>query len=670
MPTFTADTQFIKRLLAQPPELTLIMQPGDTTAAEINSAIVSMSAQASSTSRAQIYLDRGTYLLDAPISFNGTTRNVDLILHSQAVLQPTYTGADDDPVNTAIKIAGSLNVAKMNTTLTAVAPKGASSIAVANAGTIAAGDYIVIEGSNTGGQDLGGHSGGLLGEVVQVASSYAGGLTIPLAWPLYQTHGTTGITAKAVTPAVGVSVTGGLILGSQGGVTTACGVHATYAVDVQVDQLAGEGFSRAAIDIESCTWFRSSGYLSRGNQNCWYFLSSVCGFDVEDFDGVQGVARVHASGLPRAQIYLRRRCTDGRIHDGRLVCGYAGIFQAGGQSITIENVHIRDQEITQAIYDRAVAGGEFQAGGKWALGWGAGHAPLAMAEFAIGCTYSNITTEDLRAPNATGWNDVSPRRAMAAYIHDTLRCTVSNIVCTHWDSGTPVCGIVFSDVDGSASNLIVKGHDFGVSFENFNCDIKVDNYRFDAVRGSSPNAVIPLYLNYDPSSNRGPRFNGIHSSNANSLIWFGGSFTGDANLKIRDLITDQGEWSEVVLGNNQSGTAFACGDIVEVDSANTGADLRIVTPNTGGTDYSGRLVAVASGPPDDSTGTGYLLVAPLPQQRATVKASTAAVAWGDRIGYAATRRAATVAGAAQPIGKALSRKAAGAEGMVRIGPVA
>lgn len=636
-----------------------MISPGSNKAAEINAAIVVAAAGSSR----DVELDEGIFYLESPVILksNVTLRGVG----KKTILTPTYTGGADDSTNCIIQCAGVLDTNIVNTTFSGIAARGEISVELTSAGSLSAGKYFVTEGINVGEQ--GGPTDGSLAEVCKVDSSYTSGTTIPLAWPKYQTNTIGGITVKGVIPVVDVAVENLRLIGNQSG-TTASGVYVKYSVNVRVDNVFVERFSRGAIDVAATTGFKSTGLFSYGTNNCWYTLLSTCNFDVQKFDGADGVTRVHPAGFPRAQIYLRNRCTSGRIHDGVLTCGYAGVFHAGGVNLVFNNLLIKNQEITQAIYDRAVAGGEFQNLGRWVVGFGSGHGPLPMAEFAFGCTYSNIVVEDLLAPNVTGWNDTVPRRALAFYIHDTKSIEASNLVVHHFNINAPVSGFTFSDTDGVMKNLLAKGTPFGFNFENFNNYLDMSGVRFDAVRSEAGNAPLPFYFNYDASSASGPKIRDVQAANAFSFVDFGSSQVYDPTFCMYNVVTDGGRWDYVIMANNQTGVDFDVGDIVEIDAAYAGTDLRVVTPNTGGADYANRLAVVVGVNDDDNT--GFLLIAPLPQQRASVKASTAAVAYGDRIGYVATRRAATAAGAAQPLGKALSRKAAGAEGMIVIGSAA
>lgn len=646
---------------------TIVVAPGSS-AATINAIIAALAMTATATRKKTVQLQDGLYTLETAIvaKSNVILRGVG----AQTVLVPTFTGAADDLTNAVIKLDGALQTAVLNTSLTTDASKGASSVVVGSAGTIAANGYAIITGNNGGGQSYDGDLGmsdGLdvvLDEIVRVASSYAGGLTIPLSQRLEQSHaGPVKATVRGLAPVVGAEVHDLQIQGSQAGVVTAVGVLVRYAVEATVDGVSVSGCSRAAIDVEASKGFSSSRFRSLGTNNAWYYLRSLINGDIGDIGGAEDVARNHASGTPRWQIYAWARCTNVRVHDGDLVCGNGGFFHGGGVNLRFENITIRNQYLDVATYDRRVASGEWQSGGQQPLGWGAGHGPLSRAEFARGCQYNGISVDGLACENAAPLNTWI---ILAGYVHDTLDFVASALEFVHLGgSDNLVRGVVMSDCSGSIGSMIVKGFDYGLTTQNVYASVHVGSFQFSAPRAKGPAATIPLYLNHNGGS--GPRFAQALWGNAFTNVRFGPSFAWDPQLLFRNLECDEGSWDYAILAYNATASAFAPGDIVEIDPTHTGADLRVRTPDTAAAGYERRLAAVVNGAPPD-VGTGWILIAPLPQNRASVKATTAAVAYGDRIGYVATRRAVTDA-AAGTLGIARTRKAAGAEGMVTVGPV-
>lgn len=587
-----------------------------------------------------------------------------------------FTGGADTVTNAAFVADGAIDTSKMNTTLTAVAPKNTNSIAVAAAGTIAAGDYILIQGRNppypdgdalleSSGTDV------VLSEIVRVASSYAGGLTIPLAWPLRQHHAVTGITVRAITPVIGAGVRAARIWGSEGGVTTAVGVFGRYAMELEVSDLQASGLSRAAIDVVGVKGCDLRGYRNRGTNNAWLHATSVIGLKARDFDGYQGVDRVHPLGTPRYPILLRQRCTDVDLDDIHLTCTAAGMYITGGEHVHVEDLDVTDVSASTAVYDRMVVGGELQNGGALILGFGAGFGPLNIAEFGFDFTLGRLRCEDLRAPNEAAWTSGTPFRARAVLLHDMLGGHVGQISVVNrgvTDNDALVSGVTMSDYGGHIDSIFVAGYYYGLAFENFAADVVIDRYEFMGNAGTSPNATIPIYCNHQNPSAMTIHFREVSIGNAFSAFRTGPDFAGDFRFRIDLLSIDGNEWSDCMILGNLTVTDFATGDVVEADAASTNNTYQsIKSPDTGDAAHERRLFAVASG--EDVTGSSYMLGNSLPARLATVMATAAEVNKGGVVEYAATRRAAQDAGAAHPIGRSLTYKAAGAEGLIRIGPV-
>lgn len=658
-------------------DFTRVVNPGTDRGAMINSAIRAAALRYVSTGRKQVVeLGAGVHYVEQKIvgrsgvSLQGAGQD-------RTVLVPTFGAvADADSVaSCVIGVEGELDAA-MNTTLTAIAPYNTESVAVAAAGTIAAGKYFLIQGRNdvypqnsisdSDGVDV------VLSEVCQVAAGYAAGLTLPLAWSLRQHHTTNGITVRGLVPVIGFEVKNLSIRGSEDGVTTSVGIFGRYVLDLVVENVAVSGCSRFAVDLVGVLGFSIGGFRSLGTNNGWIQLTSCQDGEVHTFRGARGTASVHASGTPRFPILLRQRCTGVTVRDGVLEGTALGMYLAGGKHIVFHNLLIRDVEITQAIYDRCVLGGEIQNGGAAVLGWGSGYGPLNIAEFAHDVQVSNVRTENLRGPATAGWTD-NPYRAVAYLFHDVLAMVASDVSAINRGiSGgtTAVAGVIVSDAGIVMVNLFISGHSFGLITQNVSTGLRLTNYVYEATPGSGGNSTIPIYFDHGAGDHE-IRIKGVRFSNAFSQIRFGGSFVFDEKLVIEDLMTDAGEWDYVILADNQTGGAFATGDIVEFDGTYQGANRRIKTPDAGGAGYERRLASVVSGTgTGGDVGTGIQAVAPMPQRRASVMATTAVVERGDVLEYAAALRVAADNAAAVPLGTARNRKAAGAEGMILIGSVA
>lgn len=654
------------------PEI-ISIAPGANKAAEINAAVQSLAALATDTSPRWVQLEAGVYTLetDVDLATNVYVRGVG----PQTQIVPLFTGGDDTATNAVFNIVGTLDVATLNTTLSVDASKNSNSISVNAGGSLAASQWLYITGNNGGGATYAGDYGMsdgidvVLKELIQVASTHVtGATTIPLAWPLGQSHaGPVKATVQAVTPIRNSGVNELYIRGGEGGVTTAVGVYATRSYNIACHGVEASGTTRGILEVVGVKRFNSTDLFSRGNNNSWFMGESIITFDISRWDGLEGadVRRSNAQGIPREQIHLWTRCTDGYVHDGHCVNGTWGVFHGGGVNLRFANIHMRNMEMTDEAYSRWVNGpdGAGATGSFHAMGFSSGNGPLTIAEFAFGTTISNITVEDCRVPNTAFWT-ASPYVARYHYIHDTMRINVTNLTAMNIGVTQPIAGTVWSDCEGNAANLMVKGCSYGVWTQNVQVDVKFVDYRYDPLNAQA-NTGIALYLDHNSISSNGPIFKNVQvSSSFAGVFRVGGSFQYDPRFLIENLETDSGKWSTVIMVENATGVNFAPRDIVELDPTYGGLAKRVRTPVVAGTYYS-RLFAMCTGAGEDF-GTGFMLACELPAAFASVQADVNVVARGDRMVYVATRQAQTGAGAS--IGTAWTPKAAGAAGAVLVGP--
>lgn len=652
------------------------MLAGQSRAAQINAAILLASARATQAGeRRTVYLQAGTYYLEAPIVLRS---NVELKgVKGRTVLQPTWTtGSPDDATNAVIKIDGTLYPEIISTTLTTEFAKRSSEVIVTAIENLVSG-YLLIQGWNDSdaGNDALLESCGtsvILSEVVKVSDTWNGvSTTIPLVWSTRQHHGPVSVTS--VDPVVGAAVTDIEIKGALTAGNAAVGVHVRYSLDITLTNVVVSLMTRAAIECEGVKGFVSKGYRNAGTNNNWFHLLSVCDGDVSDFDGVEDTARVHPLGYPRYPFLMRSRCTNVVVHDGNLVNVAAGMYLCGGEHLTYRGINIRNVVTSQAVYDRMVLSGDLQDGGAIVLGWGSGFGPLSIAEFGFDVTLTDIRVEDIEAPSTGVWVN-APYRGRAFYLHDTLRMQCSNLSAINRGKESYCTGVVLSDVGAHISNLMVLGYSYGLVTENVATNVILDTFLWDGRRGDSPNDGIPFFFNHHGTNGHNLIINNMRHSSGFNGVRFGSSFLTegavDAGVTFNNMETDEGKWERSIVAFNNTGVSFSVGDIVEIDPTWTGVGLRVRTPDTGVANWQRRLAVVTNGAPSDY-GTSNIMIALLPQF-ASVKATTAAVAYGDTIRYSGTRRCATdnTLDGTPVLGMAVSRKAAGAEGMILVAPIA
>lgn len=663
--------------------------PRDASAAVINAAITAASAMYTQDGiKRTLRLEGDRYSCTVPIVGKNGVKLKGAGREKKTTLVAAFTGGADDINNYLVGAVGALSLATLNTTLTADAISGQSLISVANAGTIAPNNYMVMISRNDGGQsypgDLG-HSDGddvRLRELVRVASNYAGGLGIPLAQPMQQNHaGPTkaGLLVQAVTPVTDFELEDLHLEGAGGGSITAVGFSAQYAMNVRVKNVSGSNFSKCIINGYGCKGIYLDGVHSYGTVNGWVHFESCITGCIKRCTGEDDVARVHTSGYPREQIYLRFRCVDIEVSDCHPTCGaLGGIFHGGGTGLRFESCSVRNMKCTQDDYSRFLTSPE--GGGMnglfHALGFGSGNGPLNIAEFAQNTHIADIVIEadTFDTPTTAEWYVSGVPRVFAAYIHDTMTVQVNNFsILNKGRAYVFVGGARFSDCDGQCSNMTVVGTRLGWFGQNVGNSILMNNFRYNPIAGDAHAGGIAIYLDYTSNSSSGPQFKGVRSnSDFGAFLRYGNSWlasessTPDVYFSISDLLNDNGRWGHCWLAYNATGTGFFSGDIVEIDPTFAGVGLpRIRTPVTADPNYRKRLVVVVTGGPSDDQ-TGPMLVCPLPESFASINCSAAVVERGDNLVYdeANPRKAKADNNASYSLGIARERKAAGA-GIVR-----
>ena len=662
--------------------------PGRNKAAEINAKLARLAAAATLQHPRVLYIPAGEYYLENRIVRSARANYMRVECDPAAVFISEVSGGGvDDASNSIVKLDGALDLDTCDTVLSADAAAGDTAITVVDPGELAAGDWVLISGNNGGGQNYPGDYGNsdgapgiVLKDLVQVDSVV--GTTINLKWPLTVNHaGPVKASVQAIDAVVGWEWYGGTFLGSEGGVATANAILARYAKDVVVSDFRAEGFTRYPLEVVAALAFRSHGFKSLGNNNAWVKLEAVTG-KVTGFSGLDGVARSHTLGYPRDLITTIDRCADLEIADGHIHGGaIGGLFCAGGLAPSVRNLHIRNMRLTAAEHTRWCAAPEINASPSTkyhhALGLGWGNGDLSYAEFSTGAQIANVTIDASTFEIPSTWQAENPPRAWAAYLHDSLRCQIANLmVINHGGYKTGLGGVRWSDIEGDAVNVTVKGFGFQNMSQNVLVDVRFHNLRTDPVCADGVAPGTAWYLDHDSIAGNGPTFYGWkHNSDfasGQSLIYMGSAWLAsepsypDNRFTVHDLERDDGRWEYVHFAMQTA--SFAMYDVVEIDPTYTGTGLmRVRTPVTTDAGYEKRLVTIVG-----VHNNNVVTIATLPQARAVVKCTSAEVKRGDNLVYdAATPKRLkadnTAAGLAASVGVAYSYKAAGAEGVVRVG---
>lgn len=619
------------------------ISPGDTSA-EIAAAL----AAAVTAGRVCIAAP-GTYELDAPFDMPAEAKLscVNGIMRIEPQWLPDV--ADDDSAdNYVIGIRGSLTAT--TTTLSETYGCDIFTITVASTTGITAGSWLYLSGSNAAGDDALMSDGGdvRVREWVQVAS-VTDATTLVLASPFKQHHAV-GKTITLGVPIANVSLNN-IFISASGG-TIAVGVSVQHARNVSIENLSIEGLSRAGVDMLACRDYSIANMYSYGEVNSW-ILQDGCinGRILRPHGNPEGV-RFHANGIPRGQVTHRNRCKWVETIDPFFVRGCIGYRAWGGHFLSLRGGRATDMVAVEAISRDTELGGSSNVG----LGWDGGPGPLDIAEFGFGCTISDFSITNCKAP---GVHTTNP--TYAVYFHDHFRMQITNLtIANRGKAADPAIshyanGMDLRDCTGQITNLLISGVYDGITSRNVYGRMKCFNVLIEAGPGVGGIAQFAIVVGCGGGEACEPTFTGLDINGFSSdafLVGFDIGISADWQLIWRDLNLDGIRASFVLLAKNDTGVAFTSGQIAQFDdsvSAVSGINSRrIKTPTAGARDV---CVVIA----EYST---YCLVAPFPQVLVSAVVD-GAVPIGGLVAATASRQLTSTAVDADACGRAL-RKATGA----------
>jgi len=574
------------------------------------------------------------------------------------------TGADNY-LNAFWKLAGATNTAKLNTTLTANAIVDAKTITVASAGTLVAGDWIWIQGTQYPSMIYPDSDAGLVirRELVQVDSSYAGGTTIALAEPLMQSHAS-GNSVVAVTPLENAALVGADFYSPAGSV--AVGVMQEYASRTAYEDISGEGLSRAVVNLVGSRDFEVRGVRGNGENNSLVLAYSPIDGSISGLRNDGNGKRFHSSGVARALLQMQFCPVAIRVDDLVLKHGCMGVFLGGGKHLKFGDVIVHDMDTAQALSTQITAG-EAGSGQRMGAGWMSGAGPVGAsgyAEFGHDVVVDALEIFNVRH-DANG---------CAAYVHDTgYHFDRISIIQGSAVPGT-MYGFVFSDTGGTIDSMNIEGVTNGIVSENPFVTMHWGTVGLSATPyGGGSNASLPLQLAHTSGS---IQIEFLALNNYNQAIRFGGNFndSGFSILKMSgpDVVTGEvAIRTDLIMAYNNTGSGFSVGELVKIDgmiSITVGGQTRlypsIVTPTGPGTANA----VVAVGAPLD-IGTGFMMICMLPAKRCTINVADANVTAGNKLESQNGSRLAVVNNSTTvPCAVALTSKTGSANTGVHAGP--
>jgi hypothetical protein len=634
--------------------------PGEST--DANRSRISIAPGTSKSAEIQAALDagfivdleKGDYELETPIMLRSGTRLFGAGSGLTRLL-PTWTpdASLADTPNNGVLVAQLEAANGPTTVITTRTPKDSRYVAVADASVLSPG-WVRLRGNSEHGNEyeMSDGLGVILTEYVEAVSIDGGGIV--LSEPTWQFHGPM-VEVRNVDALEDVEISGFDIVADGGAIAT--GILLDGVIGVRLSDIAGAGFARAFVELGPGTRrIALSGLWSRGENNSLLLAESVMDLVLESFGSSPSGLRSHSLGIPRALLTFSRRCTAVSIRDGSLANGCVGIRLWGGHHVHISSVTIRDMQ-----NDAVIARDPLISNNRTGCGIDSGAGPLHIAEFAYDVTFEDVHLENCRQPTI--------QAGASWHLHDIMGLTISNCSISNkgespWTAGRYMVGMLASDVMGSMESLTVRGVAYAFHTINTMAFLRVNHLDIFGSPGDGMVGGVGVMLEHGAGA--GPTIERLAAENLFTLFATGPEFIPDWNFTIADFRSEGFEASDLVLARSQAPQPLMSGDVVEF-LPSSGSE-RLVTDSTGPTT---RNAIIATGRPG-SDGTGLLLVCAAPVARCHVRCTSDAVQIGDILVASSTPRRAEVnnapANALTVLGKALTAKAAGAEGLVLVGP--
>lgn len=560
-------------------------------------------------------LDPGEYEIDDPILMPTGSR-LEPSGPGRVVFTPTWApDVGDADLRTNLVISVESTMSGTTTTLSATMKCGSRTLTLTSTTGLTAGDWLYLSGSNAASDELLMSDGASVRvrELVQIATVDSG-TVVTLKSRTRQHHATGKSVTKVATLVENVTIRG-ISIRAPGG-TIACGIVATAARNVRIEDYEIEGLSRAGVDHLGCDGVYVRRLYSHGECNAWIRGESSIHVVQEALSCDSQGLREHANGKPKAQVDLRGRCKFVRTRNAHFARGNFGYRDWGCHFAVLENSSCEDMDATAALArDTEFTAGSNLAGG---LAWDGGAGDVATwAAFGIGAAIVNYSVDVASMRSGGVYSATEPR--VTIYLHDHFQMRVQGLHIGNRGSAyetTPdgwVSGMDIRDATGSMSDVLISGCYAAISTRNVYARFKATNVTLDGVAGSSTSASWGYVMGAAGGLGSEVEFNGLSFANFNATEFEVGpevtTAVTDWNLNWRNVNCDGYRAEYVTLARNDSGTPFTIGQIGMYDdaaSAATGATARMVDTPTANARGVGVIIR------QDGSGL-WCLFAPLPQ---------------------------------------------------------
>lgn len=519
-----------------------------------------------------------TYRLDQAITIPSNARIVATAPGQRAKITRASTWLPnpllaDSPTNSVFRIRGAA-VAGVNTTTTATVNMGGSTLPVTAATNIAIDSWLLVSGPNNADPFYGQSDNITYSSMVRVASSYVGGLSLPLQERLFNHHqSTTPVTS--ILPVENVEICDlEFDFSTPTANPVAVAIEGYLARNVTLRNVRANGFSRSCFEWDTCEFISEESCSTRGLVNCMTLRQRSYCVRSNNLDWNGELGREHPLGIPAPVISDRLAntlcsATNGRVKKadallrewGNVLCGADGFEVSDLYSAQME---LRDPDIST---QGNVHGILFDGGGRIVP---------TNASFGFGTFFSNIRGHNVfQLGLVGGW---------AVYWHDHIDAHLSNVTLENkgngpGTAGSYIRGLCVSDASGIIDGLVLNGVTWALEFTNVYAATNMRGIYVQAKAGDGTNGAYGLLMRYNGGTGLGPKIQDLQMLSFNSpLSYFDGPFAAapDRVAFIDRLIYENNEtWGEVYPAS--CNFAANHGTVVEWTAAGVPTDVVLCT---------------------------------------------------------------------------------------------
>ncbi len=460
----------------------------------------------------------------------------------------------DDRNGSMIRVAGATTGAVSTTISTSYWMRDADLTLTSGTG-LANGQWLRLLGTNAADLAYGQSDAEVLFELAEVAS-FAGAV-VTLQSKLGGNHAF-GKPVVSYAPNIGTKIQN-LNLDANGKLI-AVGLELEGCVRLELGYVSGRGFSRTVVSEYGCKSTVREELVSRGGNNMLHHIDS-CQFGLTKLarSTSEGL-RVHASGIPRAMVWLDGHCVGEYMERGQFEHVGVGYRIHGGYGCGFGSLMVHDCDPTAAIARDATLQGNIVG-----AAFDGGMNDLAGASFGWNNSFGQILVSGM---------DFNSYDTCCVYFHDSYQNSFADIQIlnkgrTPLTATNAAVGVVMADVSGTIGSINAQGVYRSTRTKNVVCRVNIDSIVHDPRGGQGSVANTTVWITHGGGLGTSPVVKHIRADSNSNIFVCGSPWTSTPDRTFCvDRLTSDGYDHCMVMPMPATGTIVA-GDVVRFNGSNT-----------------------------------------------------------------------------------------------------